>query len=58
MAMEEGLDTGPVLLERKLTIGLQDNAHALGERLSRMTANLMVQALPLIEATLRSGSGL
>ena len=50
MAMEEGLDTGPVLLERKLPIGLQDNAHALGERLSGMTANLMVQALPLIEA--------
>ena len=54
MAMEEGLDTGPVLLERKLTIGLQDNAHVLGERLSRMTADLMVEALPLIEA---AGSG-
>ena len=54
MAMEEGLDTGPVLLERKLTIGLQDNAHVLGERLSRMTADLMVKALPLIEA---AGSG-
>lgn len=50
MAMEEGLDTGPVLLERKLTIGLQDNAHVLGERLSRMTADLVVEALPLIEA--------
>ena len=50
MAMEEGLDTGPILLERKLTIGLQDNAHVLGERLSRMTADLMVEALPLIEA--------
>ena len=50
MAMEEGLDTGPVLLERKLTIGLQDNAHVLGERLSRMTADLVVEALPVIEA--------
>ena len=50
MAMEEGLDTGPILLERKLTIGLQDNAHVLGERLSRMTADLVVEALPLIEA--------
>ena len=50
MAMEEGLDTGPVLLERKLTIGLLDNAHDLGERLSRLTAQLMVDAMPVIEA--------
>ena len=50
MAMEEGLDTGPVLLERKLTIGLLDNAFELGGRLSRLTAQLMVDAMPLIEA--------
>ncbi len=50
MAMEEGLDTGPVLLERKLTIGLLDNAHDLGGRLSRLTAQLMVDAMPVIEA--------
>jgi len=50
MAMEEGLDTGPVLLERKLTIGLLDNAHELGGRLSHLTAQLMVDAMPLIEA--------
>ena len=50
MAMEEGLDTGPVLLERKLTIGLLDNAFELGGRLSRLTAQSMVDAMPLIEA--------
>ena len=50
MAMEEGLDTGPVLLERRLSIGLQDNAHALAEKLSGLTAELMVEAMPLIEA--------
>ena len=50
MAMEEGLDTGPVLLERKLSIGLMENAHQLGTRLSQLTADLMVEALPLIEA--------
>ena len=33
MAMEEGLDTGPVLLERNLPIGLLDNAQQVGERL-------------------------
>ena len=43
MAMEEGLDTGPVLLERKLQIGLLENADQLGERLSRLTAELMVE---------------
>ena len=49
MAMEEGLDTGPVLLERKLKIGLLENADQLGERLSRLTAELMVEALPRID---------
>ena len=50
MAMEEGLDTGPVLLERQLAIGLRHNAAVLGERLSQITAALMVEAMPLIEA--------
>ncbi len=50
MAMEEGLDTGPVLLERALPIGLLENATTLGERLSRLTAKLLVEALPRIEA--------
>ena len=50
MAMEEGLDTGPVLLERNLPIGLLDNAQQVGERLSTLTAELMVEAMPLIEA--------
>lgn len=50
MAMEEGLDTGPVLLERNLPIGLLDNAQQVAERLSTLTAELMVEAMPLIEA--------
>ena len=50
MAMEAGLDTGPVLLEHCLEIGLLENASQLGERLSRLTATLLVEALPLIEA--------
>ena len=54
MAMEEGLDTGPVLLERKLKIGLLENADQLGERLSRLTAELMVEALPRIEMAVSS----
>lgn len=49
MAMEEGLDTGPVLLEQRTPIQLLDTSFALAERLSTLTAELMVQAMPLIE---------
>ncbi|QEY31772.1 methionyl-tRNA formyltransferase [Synechococcus sp. RSCCF101] len=55
MAMDPGLDTGPVLLERRLSIGLLDNASHLRERLSQLTAELMVEAMPLI-STAGSGS--
>ena len=50
MAMEEGLDTGPVLLERSLPIGLCDNAATMAQRLSRLTADLMVEAMTLLAA--------
>ena len=55
MAMEEGLDTGPVLLEERLQIGLLENAHQLGERLSQLTADLMLKAMQAIEC---AGPGL
>ena len=48
MAMEEGLDTGPVLLEKRIPLGLLDNATVIGERLSDLTAQLMLEALPVI----------
>jgi len=50
MAMEEGLDTGPVLLEQAIPIGLLENAKQLGERLAQLTAALLVGAMPRIEA--------
>ena len=50
MAMEEGLDTGPVLLERALTIGLTENAQQLAARLAALTGELLVEAMPRIEA--------
>ena len=50
MAMEEGLDTGPVLIERNLPIGLLDNGHTMAERMSALTADLMVEAMPIIES--------
>lgn len=48
MAMEEGCDTGPVLLERQLPIGLVENADHLAARLADLTAQLLVEALPRI----------
>jgi methionyl-tRNA formyltransferase len=48
MAMEEGLDTGPVLLEHRLPISLCQNSHTLGAQLSQLTATLMVEAMDLI----------
>jgi methionyl-tRNA formyltransferase len=50
MAMEEGLDTGPVLLERRLAVGLLDNAAQLGERLARLSGDLLVEAIDRIAA--------
>ena len=50
MAMEAGLDTGPVLLEQSTPIQLLDNAQTLGARLSAMTAELLVEALERIAA--------
>jgi len=50
MAMEEGLDTGPVLLERRLAMGLLENAAQLGERLARLSGELLVEAMDGIAA--------
>ncbi|GCE65491.1 methionyl-tRNA formyltransferase [cyanobiont of Ornithocercus magnificus] len=55
MAMEEGLDTGPLLLQREQSIGLLQNADELAQHLSHLTAKLMVEALPQIKT---AGSGL
>ncbi|MFQ6539134.1 MULTISPECIES: methionyl-tRNA formyltransferase [Aphanothece] len=50
MAMEAGLDTGPVLLERRIPIGLLENAHQLARRLSHLTGELLVEAMAAIAA--------
>jgi len=49
MAMEEGLDTGAVLLERSIPIGLLENSEQLAQRLAMLTGELLVEALPRIE---------
>jgi methionyl-tRNA formyltransferase len=50
MAMEEGLDTGPLLLEQSIAIGLLENAEQLATRMAALTADLLVDAMARIEA--------
>jgi len=45
MRMEEGLDTGPVLLEKSIAIGPREAAGALTERLAALGAEAVVEAL-------------
>ena len=48
MKMDEGLDTGPVLMAERVAIGRQ-TAGELSERLARLGADLMVRALGALE---------
>ncbi|MDB5810549.1 MAG: methionyl-tRNA formyltransferase [Betaproteobacteria bacterium] len=45
MQMDEGLDTGPVLLEESIPIGLDDTAQTLHDRLAAIGAQAIVRAL-------------
>src|SRR5579864_3114387 len=45
MLMDEGLDTGPVLLQEKLPIGPKATAGALSAQLAKLGARLVVNAL-------------
>ncbi|HWC32256.1 MAG TPA: methionyl-tRNA formyltransferase, partial [Actinomycetota bacterium] len=49
MRMDEGLDTGPVLLQREAPSLPDDDAGALGERRSRLGAELLVDTLDALE---------
>ena len=46
MRMEAGLDTGPVLLERRIQIGADETGAQLHDRLSLLGAQALVAALP------------
>jgi len=45
MRMDAGLDTGPILLERAITIDADDTSGSLHERLARLGAGLICEAL-------------
>ena len=49
MHMEEGLDTGPILIQEKLEINQRDNFQMLSNRLSQLSAKLILEAVDLIE---------
>lgn len=50
MRMEAGLDTGPVAVTKRVAVGAAETAGELGERLSFLSAEAMVEALVLLEA--------
>jgi methionyl-tRNA formyltransferase len=50
MRMEEGLDTGPVYLERRVSIGETETAGELARRLSSLGGALLVETLRGLEA--------
>jgi methionyl-tRNA formyltransferase len=50
MQMDEGLDTGDVLLVRTLAIGAEETAAGLAPRLAALGGRAIVEALPLLEA--------
>jgi methionyl-tRNA formyltransferase len=49
MRMEEGLDTGPIGLAEQVSIGVDETAGELHDRLSRIGADLMARALSALE---------
>ncbi len=46
MLMDEGLDTGPILAQRKTPIDPEDTAATLSARLARLGAELLVETIP------------
>ena len=51
MSMEEGLDTGPVILQEATDINDSDNLEILTNRLSNISSELLVKSLKRIEMT-------
>ena len=47
--MNEGLDTGDILLEEKIKINNKDNLNTLSEKLSILSSKLFLNATSLIE---------
>ena len=48
MIMEETLDTGPVITKKKINILNKDNASSLHDKLSKLTANVLIESMDKI----------
>jgi methionyl-tRNA formyltransferase len=48
MLMDEGMDTGAILVQESIPIGPEDTAGALTEKLASLGAKLIITALPLL----------
>ncbi len=46
MLMDPGMDTGPILEQRDVAISPRDDSGSLGERLSQVAAELLLEVLP------------
>ncbi|MFN3741714.1 MAG: methionyl-tRNA formyltransferase [Anaerolineales bacterium] len=46
MKMDEGLDTGPILLQRAIPIAADETAKTLTEKLAKLGATLLLETLP------------
>jgi methionyl-tRNA formyltransferase len=47
--MDEGMDSGPVLMQRKTSIREEEDAEELSKRLAQMGAGMLLEALELME---------
>ena len=54
MKMEEGLDTGEVLVEEKIKIESCENLESLTEKLSLLSSNLFMKAISIIEENINN----
>jgi methionyl-tRNA formyltransferase len=50
MFMDEGLDTGDILLQRKIDIAPNETGGSLHDRLAQVAPNALLEALPLLES--------
>jgi len=49
MLLDEGMDTGPILLQRRVSIGPRETAEELAPRLAELGAELMLESLDGLE---------
>ena len=49
MQMDEGMDTGPVLLQEKTGVGEEETAETLAGRLSLMAADILLKGIPALK---------